>query len=109
METDYESTIYLFKIKVGIGSFLQCLCVNLWIYADFIVVLIFFPRWTKNHKGSSFPLVVLKERTIRVPALTRGQWHHLVISFTQPKLSAEEQKNMDEEKLPSSKVRHEYG
>ena len=85
---------------------------NLWIYADFIVVLLliylllFFFRWTKNHKGSSFPLVVLKERTIKVPALTRGQWHHLVISFTQPKLTAEEQKNVDEDKLPSSKVHH---
>ncbi|KAL9952715.1 hypothetical protein ACROYT_G040007 [Oculina patagonica] len=61
-------------------------------------------RWTKNHKGSSNPLVVLKERTIRIPALTRGQWHHLVISFTQPKVSAEEQKNLEGESLPSSKL-----
>ena len=54
METDYESTIYLFKIKVGIGSFLQCLCVNLWIYADFIVVLIFFSQMDKEPQRQQF-------------------------------------------------------
>lgn len=62
-------------------------------------------RWTKNHKGSSNPLVVLKERIIKLPALTRGQWHHLVISFIQPKLSAEMQKELDgDDNLPSSMV-----
>lgn len=72
MEIDYEFIIYLFKIKVGIGSFFQCLCVNLWIYVDFIVVFIFFFRWIKNYKGSSFFLVVLKEWMIRVFVLIRG-------------------------------------
>lgn len=103
--TDYECIINLFEMKVGLGSFIQCLYVrvNTSCHADSILCVF---RWTKNHKSSSFPLVVLKERTIKVPALTRGQWHHLVISLTQPKVSTEEQKNVEVERMPSSKVRY---
>ena len=102
---DYECLISLFEMKVGLGSFIQWLYVrvNTLCHADSILCVF---RWTKNHKSSSFPLVVLKERTIKVPALTRGQWHHLVISLTQPKVSTEEQKNVDVERMPSSKVRY---
>ena len=61
-------------------------------------------RWTKNHKGSSNPLMVLKERFLRLPALKVGDWHHLVFSLIQPKMTAGDQKDLERESLPSSKV-----
>ena len=70
----------------------------------YVTVTICRYRWTKNHKGSSNSLTVLKERIIKLPALTTGHWHHLVISFMQPKLSAEEQKDLEGDSVPSSKV-----
>ena len=68
-----------------------------------LVSLLFLCRWTKNQKGVGSNVVVLKERVIKLPALTRGQWHHLVISCRQTKLRAET-KSESEENLQSSEV-----
>ncbi|XP_022782202.1 lysosomal-trafficking regulator-like isoform X2 [Stylophora pistillata] len=74
---------------------------EIWIFPSEGAVLI---RWTKNHKSSSTSLEVLKQRMIRLPALTNGQWHHLVVSFTQSKVSAEEQKDTQADSLPLSEL-----
>ena len=67
----------------------------------FVSLLLFVHRWTKNHKKVSSNVVVLKERVIKLAALTRGQWHHLVISCRQVKPSTE---TKSEENLQSSEV-----
>ncbi|XP_048586036.1 lysosomal-trafficking regulator isoform X2 [Nematostella vectensis] len=40
-------------------------------------------RWTKSTKGGSDGYDIVRELVTRVPGLTRGWWHHLVISFAQ--------------------------
>ena len=48
--------------------------------------------------------MVLKERFLRLPALKVGDWHHLVFSLIQPKMTAGDQKDSERDSLPSSKV-----
>ena len=48
--------------------------------------------------------MVLKERFLRLPALKVGDWHHLVFSLIQPKMTAGDQKDLERDHLPSSKV-----
>ena len=48
--------------------------------------------------------MVLKERFLRLPALKVGDWHHLAFSLIQPKMTAGDQKDLERDSLPSSKV-----
>ena len=50
-----------------------------WVY--FVV----FFRWNNKKR------VILKELTVRVSAMKRGRWHHVVVSFIPPSLSTAEE------------------
>ena len=64
-----------------------------WVY--FVV----FFRWNNKKR------VILKELTVRVSAMKRGRWHHVVVSFIPPSLStAEEALQPERESTVSTKV-----